>query len=368
MKSGVCWQLWKEGRGSDEAHKRNGKIQAVEYVGPLQGRNEACKSCQVQVESTLIDGFCVTWTANPNTGASKCMIPIQLNFLSTDFSHSKGVKGIPVRLCAKTQLVSCVSDTNKAGADQEAELNFCQVKLFRGHGAGRKLLNDLAQVKKTIEKLKQQIAQAGMGEDNSRKRKRTNPSVAFSGADRCPPKISKIKQTRSMDLRNGANRVSLEDKLHADLAVTQEMLSSTCPVSSLSMQGDKQDDPDLVPVQLPGNYTKSSFAFQRHGLRARCGTQSSFDGTMPSPVSSSPCPLISQPTNPDFGYQTLLSSRGIYFSNSEFSLLHPVKVQRIYLEPIASMGYIEAMDIDSKYCPPAKRRIKPGNLRHKYLS
>ena len=31
-----CWQLWMEGRGTNEAHQRGGKLQAVEYVEASQ--------------------------------------------------------------------------------------------------------------------------------------------------------------------------------------------------------------------------------------------------------------------------------------------------------------------------------------------
>ena len=359
MKQGACWQLWKEGRGMSEAHQRHGKVQAVEYVDPFQGGNEDRKDRQVQVESTSIDGFCVTWTANPNTGASECTIPVRFNFLSTDFSHSKGVKGIPVRLCAKTQLVSNVDG---AEADQEAELNFCQVKLFRDHGAERKLSNDVAHVKKTIEKLKQQIAQAEMGGGNNGKRKRTNTSVAFNGADHRPPKISKHKRTWSMDSRDADDKVSLEDDLHDKLSVMQEMFSSTRPTSSLNMQGDKQDDPDLFPVQLPNDDAHNSS--KNLGLQALRGTQPSFDAPVPSPASSSSRPFTSQQTNTDSGYQTSLSSRSSSLPGSDFSLSHPVKVQRINSESNSSAGYIEAVDFDPTYRPPAERRIKPSKLRH----
>lgn len=95
-KPAACWQLWKEGRGSSEAPQRGGKLHAVEYVDPLQGGDVDPKCRQVLVESTSFDGFCVTWTAGPNMGISDCTIAIRFNFLSTDFSHSKGVKGVPV--------------------------------------------------------------------------------------------------------------------------------------------------------------------------------------------------------------------------------------------------------------------------------
>lgn len=78
------------------------------------------------------NGFCVTWTAHPTTGASNCTISIWFNFLSTDFSHFKGVKDTPVWLCAKTQLAS--SDVEVPGMERDVEVCHCQVKLFRDHG------------------------------------------------------------------------------------------------------------------------------------------------------------------------------------------------------------------------------------------
>jgi hypothetical protein len=171
-KPSVCWQLWKEGRGLNESHQRGGKLLAVEYVDPLQGGDNN-KHRQIQIEQMSFDGFCVTWTANPGTGASDCTIPVRFNFLSTDFSHSKGVKGIPVRLCSKTEILVPGEDT---GDSHEPEVSYCKVKLFRDHGAERKLSNDVAHVKKTIEKLKQQVAQAEMGGGYG-KRKRGNAAA-----------------------------------------------------------------------------------------------------------------------------------------------------------------------------------------------
>ncbi|BCR85633.1 grainyhead-like protein [Aspergillus chevalieri] len=355
-KPAACWQLWKEGRGLSEAHQRGGKLQAVEYVDPFQGGDEDRKGRQVQIENTSFDGFCVTWTANPATGTSDCTIPVRFNFLSTDFSHSKGVKGIPVRLCAKTQLVS------DDGAGSEHEVSYCQVKLFRDHGAERKLSNDVAHVKKTIEKLRQQITQAEMGAGNNGKRKRTNASVAINGGDFRPPKITKHRRTWSMDSRDGTERVSLEDDLHAKLAAMQEMFTSTRPVSNLNLQGEEQDDPDLFPVQLPGGTPLSG---KKSELTLR-GTRSSIDGVL-SPAASNLSHSPRNAWNPipgqfqyDSGYQgSMGSSRGSSIPTSEISLSRPVKVQRISADPNVSTGYIEAVDIDPTYRPPAEHPPKP---------
>ncbi|KAJ4170834.1 hypothetical protein NW754_006978 [Fusarium falciforme] len=138
QRPGVCWGLWKEGRGTNEAHQRGGKLQAVD--------------------------------------------------------HSKGVKGIPVRLCAKTHPVPC--DPSQPTADANPDICYCKVKLFRDHGAERKLSNDVAHVKKSIDKLKQQIAQAESGLKDFGKRKRS--SGAAKMGDQRPGKVQKHKRTWSM--------------------------------------------------------------------------------------------------------------------------------------------------------------------------
>lgn len=169
-KPGSCWQLWKEGRGTNEAHQRGGKLLAVEYVDPNQGGDEELRKSQLDLEMASFDGFAVTWSPNHRvSGAPDCSISVRFNFLSTDFSHSKGVKGIPVRLCAKTELISAIPGS----LSNDPEVCFSKVKLFRDHGAERKLSNDVAHVKKSIDKLKQQITQAESGMGNTGKRKRS---------------------------------------------------------------------------------------------------------------------------------------------------------------------------------------------------
>ncbi|GLA52470.1 hypothetical protein AnigIFM63604_009332 [Aspergillus niger] len=366
-KPAVCWRLWKEGRGSDEAHRRGGKLQAVEYVDPIQGGIEDTKNRQIQLESSSFDGFCVTWTLNPSTGVSECSIPVRFNFLSTDFSHSKGVKGIPVRLCAKTEMVS--PDDTSSTSGKESEVCYCKVKLFRDHGAERKLSNDVAHVKKTIEKLRQQIAQAEMGAGNYGKRKRSNGSIALKGADPRPAKITKHKRTWSMGSQDGPGKMSLEDDLHAKLALMQDMFTSTRPVSILGLRGEEQDDPDLFPVMLP----ESREFLKRENSR---GSRFSIDGASlhaVSPTSSSisinsPCHPTNLQSNMfyDSAYHGSLStSRENSRPCSEVlgdkaTLKHPVKVPKVAsTDGGAPMGFIEAVDIDPTYRPPTERPVKP---------
>ncbi|KAL4810553.1 CP2 transcription factor-domain-containing protein [Aspergillus unguis] len=354
-KPAACWQLWKEGRGTSEAHHRGGKLQAVEFVDPVQGNLGDQKDRQIQLESSSFDGFCVTWTANPATKASDCAISVRFNFLSTDFSHSKGVKGIPVRLCAKTELINADSPQNTA---REAEVCYCKVKLFRDHGAERKLSNDVAHVKKTIEKLRQQIQQNEMGAGNFGKRKRSSGAVAFKGSDGRPSKMFKHKRTLSMSSQDGNGKMSVSDDLHEKLALLQDMFSSTRPVSILALRGEDQDDPDLYPVQLPENrdFTKE-FNPARHinldnALQEVSPTSSHMSINSPfNAPGSLPANLFSEPS---------FSRQSSEAPDSKGFLKHPVKVQRVPSGNACNpMGYIEAVDIDPTYRPPAERRPRP---------
>ncbi|KAL4991398.1 CP2 transcription factor-domain-containing protein [Aspergillus falconensis] len=353
-KPAACWQLWKEGRGTSEAHQRGGKLQAVEFVDPAQGNVEDQKNRQIQLESSSFDGFCVTWTANPTTKASDCAISVRFNFLSTDFSHSKGVKGIPVRLCAKTEMVS---GDSSGDSSNEAEVCFCKVKLFRDHGAERKLSNDVAHVKKTIEKLRQQIQQSEMGTGNFGKRKRSSATVGFKSSEARPTKLFKHKRTLSMSSQDGAGKMSVTDDLHEKLALLQDMFSSTRPVSVLSLRGDEQDDPDLYPVQLPEtrDFTKKEFRGARHISLDRAALQEV------SPTSSHMS--ISTPCNPlqaNLFYDSEYSRQSSEVPDNSGFLKHPVKVQKIPSGNSGTpTGYIEAVDIDPTYRPPAERRPRP---------
>ncbi|KAG0155172.1 hypothetical protein PDIDSM_745 [Penicillium digitatum] len=331
-KPSTCWQLWKEGRGTTEAHQRGGKLLAVEYVDPLQGGSDAHRNRQVQVESMSVDGFCVTWTANQPTGASDCNIPVRFNFLSTDFSHSKGVKGIPVRLCAKTELLSPGEET---GLSRDTELSYCKVKLFRDHGAERKLSNDIAHVKKSIDKLKQQVSQAEMGGGFAKRKRGNNASATAKGSDN-PMKSSSHRRTWSIGSDDvPPEKASLEDDLQAKLSMMQEMFSSTRSVSIFGLRGDAFDDPDLYPIQLSGDGDPPHYANM-----SRSSTRE-LESIMPSPPNTNTSSSNSPPT------QALRLAKC------------PTTIQRIPSGSQVSRGFIEAVGVDLTYRPPAERPPKP---------
>ena len=111
------------------------------------------------------------------------------------------------------------------------ELCFCRIKLFRDHGAERKTSNDLAHVKKTIDKLKQQIAQLDDGTSD----------LGWPFA--------------KLPHKELAKRPAEEVHLRQKLAVMQGMLSSVRPNSVLDLKGEGRDDPDTFPVPPPWHLT-----------------------------------------------------------------------------------------------------------------
>lgn len=356
-KPGVCWSLWKEGRGTNEAHQRGGKLQAVEYVEAGQPVEGDDKRTRVELETSSFDGFCVTWTVGLN-GAAECNIAVRFNFLSTDFSHSKGVKGIPVRLCAKTSVVPITESSPPS--DPVVEICYCKVKLFRDHGAERKLSNDVAHVKKTMDKLKQQIESAESGGKDFGKRKRGNAHGKSQDHQR-PGKAPKHKRTWSMSSvsstdgggSGGITRPTLEEDLNLKLRTLQDMFSSPRPVSILYLRGDDLDDPDLHPVSLPGELinlsrvdSKESVAWQARSAR-NSGAGSSLVSPSPSSLS-----LPSQAAGVAPWIERHAGSDTRQLSDQ------PLKIPKVDVEGNLN-SWIEAVGVDPSYQPPAEKPPKP---------
>ena len=350
---GSCWQLWKEGRGSNEAHQRGGRLLAVEYVDPNQGGDDELRKSQIQLEKASFDGFAVTWYPNSVNGGPDCSISVRFNFLSTDFSHSKGVKGIPVRLCAKTELVT--ADTT---ASNEPEVCFSKVKLFRDHGAERKLSNDVAHVKKTIDKLKQQIAQAEAGIGNAGKRRRSG-SIAKVSASR-PGKVLKHKRTWSVDSEVEGMKFSAEDDLQMKLVTMQDMFSSTRPLSVLFLRGDPEDDPDLSPVKLPGDDPEGKEIVRTSTWVSRQSTSDSPNSVAGSPSSSSASQITPKRKFADMQHPAIREEGGSEYENEPSgSALRPMKIPKTEAG-LAITPDLFAVDVDSSYQPPTERPIRPG--------
>ena len=371
----ACWQLWKEGRGLAESHLRGGKLQAVEYVDPNQGGDEETKRPRVELEAASFDCFSVTWAPSAGSSSADCSVAVRFNFLSTDFSHSKGVKGIPVRLCAKTEIIS--SGTPDSPPAPTSEVCFCKVKLFRDHGAERKLSNDVAHIKKTIDKLNQQISQVENGIKDVGKRKR---SGVDKGASHRPGKVQKHKRTWSVSSQGSGGRPPVEEDLHMKLTTMQDMFTSTRPVSVLYLKGYDQDDPDVFPVSLPGESTDLTkvgqfdrkASWDRKALSESTPTNSYVASPSPSsrsmPSDSRPCESSSFPKPTPFSLNQPLPNEWEQqlvhhqYTSANFTGFHSsntaTKVPKGHTDE-SMPNWIEAFEVDPSYKAPAEKPIKP---------
>lgn len=228
------WQLWQDGRRANETQHVDRDCLAIEFAPEVKSQSD------MKLEQVSIDGFCVTWTPERANSTKDCSIPLRFNFLSTDFSHSKGVKGIPLRLCAKTELLS----SPESPRDQDAsELCYCKIKLFRDHGAERKHNNDLRHVQKSIVRLEQQIQDVQLG-GRYQKRRRANTTS------------TDMRDSRGLDnagIESNFGNDMTEDNLQRRLATSQGMLTSTHTISVLNLRGGKEDDPDNYPLFIARN-------------------------------------------------------------------------------------------------------------------
>ena len=340
-----CWQLWKEGRGLAESGQRGGKLQAVEYVDPHPGAEDDPRRPKIELDKTSFDSFSIIWSPAAASNVAECSVAVRFNFLSTDFSHSKGVKGIPVRLCAKTEML------HPNHVEPKSEVAYCMVKLFRDHGAERKLANDVIHVKKSIEKLKAQIVQLEAGAKDGNKRKRTASMAGKIGGDR-PGKLIKHKRTWSISSQGSAGRPSGEDDLHQKLTAVQDMFSSTRPVSVLYLRGAEQDDPDLFPVTLPGE-GKDKSVIRRDSWEA---TESTTEASMDSPV-------LSSKSMPDKLGRSKISreASGDWPQSATVPPTHflaGIETGPSRIPKTSVPGWIDAVDIDPTYIPPAERIAK----------
>ena len=366
QKPSACWQLWKEGRGLAESHHRGGKLQAVEYVDPHPGAEDDPRRPKLELEKTSFDSFSVVWSPPLASNAAECQVAVRFNFLSTDFSHSKGVKGIPVRLCAKTELLS---QDATAPNNTPSEVSYCKVKLFRDHGAERKLANDNAHIRKTIDKLNQQITQMESGLKDGSKRKR--PSLAAKVSGERPGKLTKHKRTWSISSQGSSGRPPMEEDLHQKRATFQDMFTSTRPVSVLHLKGSEQDDPDLYPVALPGDGAE--------GSKVELLRRESWDPKKSGDASPSASSLVSPvPSSRSMGDRpALLRSSTIKSSRQasgdwlgaptsaitldttlETTLSGPLKI-KTGAAPSGLPAWIEAVDVDTTYEAPSERLVKP---------
>jgi len=254
----ACWRLWKDGRGTLESGGNPDRLRAIDYE-PVETRaaNEKKSNTetklQVEESTASFDRFTVTWSSkSPKPTVYFC---VRFLFLSTDFSHSKGVKGVPVRLVAKTEFLGA----QESGYQNTlaSELAYCKIKLFRDKGAERKLANDRQHLERAVEKLRQQAQQLTMGspdpnqQASGKKKKRHSFSGPSAESNTSPQRrhrrdwsISSTASTSSTNMNPRSQQDEIQRKL--DKAhIMETMFASIRAVSVFSLMGEPADDPGL---------------------------------------------------------------------------------------------------------------------------
>ena len=219
------WLLWDQSRGSDKSHVVEGRFQAIKYVECLSQDQRKPLATLSAVHS---DGFSLTWSQD-NPDLRNCLIKFQMNFLSTDFSHAKGSNGAVMRLCCRTEEVSSSSLLSPL---VDRRMMFCKIKLFRSHGAERKMVNDIANVEHRIQRIERQIARS-----SPRKSLRADSNAKENG-ENLPRKVKR-------------KRVYCPDGLQSRIQALRDSLTSNKKFSILDQLGSQQENFDWYPTRTP---------------------------------------------------------------------------------------------------------------------
>lgn len=300
------WQLWEQNRDDDEARSFKGRSLAIEYVGPHESDHQDHVGNLQIVHS---DGFSLIWSAD-HSDMKQFSFTVRLNFRSTDFSHCKGVVGVAVQLCSRTEEISTSSVESLT---PNLEMSFCRIKSFRSHGAERKNANDMAIAEKRIRKLLQQLAQLQTSQKSKDKR---------LGRDKSKTPIYP-----------GAQR-NHEHGLLCKIKDVQKNCISTQPYTFLDHQGEKQQDCDWPPAALydksrespEAGSTLSSSAARRRLTPMTTGPKQSISSSQPTQL----------PTPPwDDESQQMMLTRDLPLSTKNRSMRHGViKVACFYIRPV----------------------------------
>jgi hypothetical protein len=340
-------------------------LEPVETRAANEKKSNTETKLQVEESTTSFDRFTVTWSStSPKPTVYFC---VRFLFLSTDFSHSKGVKGVPVRLVAKTEFLG--SQESGFQTNLASELAYCKIKLFRDKGAERKLANDRQHLERAVEKLRQQAQQLTMGSPDpnqhtsSKKKKRHSFSGQSTESNTSPHRrhrrdwsISSTASTNSTNMNPRSQQDEIQRKL--DKAhVMESMFASIRPISVFSLIGEPVDDPSLsfspIAPQSQWEAPGIPFSSEPEKLISTSGAQRgspALSQTSFSSVTSDKyiggSPLVHPLSPPDA-------------SSKMVGMMVPSQLsQKIHVQ--AATKDIDAMDVDPFYIPMPLPSVRPG--------
>ena len=215
------WDLWRYTRKADGTSRGNRFSKAVELG--------AYPEATIHLQNAGVDGFSFTWTTTLKR-PFECSVPISFNFLSTDFHEAKGVEGSLLRLNVTNQEIDSGSYSELVDNPQTS---YCLIKVFRTHGAERKMANDYKSMKKKMEKLERVISS------------QTKVFLAQQEKKKSRPKFKFVDRSFAMTTGPAPKRQRVEDP----------------PASSVGSAADHKLVAELARLELKANSSKAITTF-----------------------------------------------------------------------------------------------------------
>jgi hypothetical protein len=162
-----------------------------------------------------------------------------------------------------------------------------------------------------------------------------------------------------VDSDGEGTKFTAEEDLQMKLVTMQDMFSSTRPVSVLFLRGEPEDDPDLHPVQLPGDDPDSKKLVRTNTWESRQSTSDS-PGSRDSPSASSSSQATPKRKLSEMLQSTIHEEPESGFDNEQLGsrpTSYPVKKQEMDETQVKSN--IFAVDVDSSYQPPREKSTRP---------
>lgn len=129
-----------------------------------------------------------------------------------------------MQLCDKTDQIDNARESYKP------EICFCEIRMFRHHGAERKLASDAAKFQKRVQKLTAQINKTATPHKATRKRKRGGAEAKNTGKHLA-------EHHSSMNLGSGPLMDTYSDILQRETTFFRNIQISSCPDNVLSLCG-----------------------------------------------------------------------------------------------------------------------------------
>jgi hypothetical protein len=149
-----------------------------------------------------------------------------------------------------------------------------------------------------------------------------------------------------------------------ELLRMQGMLSSTQPVSVLSLRGEPEDDPDLHLIKLPVDDSEMIEAVRTTTWVSRQSASDSPISNTTPPSATSTSRATPKQKHSEMQQSAIQEEPDNYHIKegsvrTSVSASRPVKISKTDVESISN-GF--AFDVDSGYQPPTVRPVRPGKF------